>query len=121
MSNQPKPQREVADVLKDLRLTTVQDDDGLALYPVLFDLLNPRYKDGKLTRLGGRLSIKADSGVWRISLECPSEEVACTLVVRSLHECLGELEVAIMQKTVFWDQSWSKRKKDLKALAEPVQ
>lgn len=121
MSSNAKPIVEYADVLRDVQVSVVQDDAGKALYPVLVDLLTPRHRDGKMTRQGGRLSFKAESGSWRMQIECPTEGVQCSVVISSLETALAEMEDAILSKRANWEQTWARKKKELTALAAPVQ
>lgn len=121
MADPKKPTVEFADILKGKEVSNVQDDAGKALYPVLVDLLTPRFKDGKMTRQGGRLSLKADSGVWRMSLECPTEGLQTTCIISTLETALAEMEDHVIDGASNWEMTWARRKKQLTPLDGSVQ
>lgn len=121
MAEPKKPVVEVADILKGLTLAKIDDEAGKLLYPIVFDLLAPRYKDGACTRQAGKLTLKVEVGTWQVQIECPSEKVQTRLYVRSLDNFLQDVENLLASGKMQWGPTWDRAKKDKPALESPIQ
>lgn len=102
---------ERADVLKNLRTLTPADEASLEQYPTLIDLLSPRFKDGKCTRQGSRLSLKVEGAFFRLTIDCPTEGLMCTFVVGSLFNVLADFERHVRGPEACWTPNYDSQKK----------
>lgn len=102
---------ERADVLKNLRTLTPADNDTVEGYPTLLDLLSPRFRDGRCTRQGSRLSLKVEGAFFRMSIDCPTEGVMCSMVVGSLYNILNDFERHVAGADACWVPNFDAQKK----------
>src|ERR1700687_821026 len=88
-------------------------DDPAALEgcPTLYDLLRPRWKDGKCTRMGGSLSLRVVGGFYVVRLSCPTEQVTATVCLTSLANLSADLEAAVQSNSVVWLPDYESQKK----------
>lgn len=112
---------EVADVLKGVKFDRPADEEGQHLYPTVFDLLCPRWKDGVQTRKSGKLTIRVDGGAYRVVMECPQEGVQASFLVDSLEGLLTAVELQVGSGRCHWTQTWAQQKKNSQRVDEPVQ
>lgn len=115
-----KPKAEKAKVLERVTFCLPDDESGLALFPNVYDLLTPRWKDGVITRQPGRLTLKPDGSSWRVSIECPTEGLQTTVVVKSLESALSEVEDLVTSNKAHWGLTWALQKKNLPTIDKPV-
>jgi hypothetical protein len=120
MSENGKPKPERARVLEHVTFALPDDETGKTLFPNLFDLLTPRWKDGAVTRQEGRLSLKPDGSSWRVSIECPTEGLQTSFVVHSLETLLCEAENHVSGKSCHWGLTWNLKKKNLPVLDSSI-
>lgn len=120
MSKNGKPKVQVAKILAGLRFSAPDDADGKKAFPNVFELLAPLWADGKLVRQAGRMSLKPDGGSWRVSIECPTECVQTTVIVKSLKTALEEAEGAIASGKAHFGPTWQSQKKNLPVVDDLV-
>lgn len=120
MESNGKPKPERAKCLERVTFTLPDDEGGKALFPLLFDLLTPRWKEGVVTRQPGRLSLKPDGSSWRISIECPTEGLQTSFIVNSLESAFMEAECLIESGKAHWGLTWQKQKKNLPVVDEVI-
>jgi len=116
-----KPKAEAAKLLRAFKETTPADERAKKATPNLLDVLLPIFRDGVCTRQGGRLSVSADGGSWRVSLECPTEGLATIILVDSLATLQDELEAVLASGRARWGLSWDRKKKNLPRIDDLVQ
>lgn len=116
-----KTKAERAKVLETVTFTLPDDDKAKEEYPNLYDLLVPRWKDGAVTREEGRMSIKPDGSGWRVSIECPTEGLAASFIVKSLITAFEEAEAHVSGSHCHWGLTWAVKKKNLQKLDRAVQ
>lgn len=102
---------ERADVLKNFRSLAPNDEVSLEQYPTIVDLLSPRFKDGKCTRQGSRLAVKAEGAFFRVTIDCPTEGVMCTWIVGSLFNLLADFERHVRGPEACWTPNYDSQKK----------
>src|ERR1700686_2587895 len=110
MSNRPKKKTERERPALNGR-TELQDSSGLEQCPTLYDLLRPRFKDGRCTREGGHLSIRVVGGHYVVKLACPSEEVQTTFPLDTLCMLESCLETAVRSNTIVWLPDYESQKR----------
>lgn len=104
-----KPER--ARVLKDLQVLVPQDDEAASQYPLLIDLLLPRYEGEQCTRQGATVRIKANGTCWMVSIECPSEGMQTALGLSTLHDFCAQVERQLGGSQLNWAETWQVQKK----------
>lgn len=100
---------------------TLDDTEARERFPHLVELMAPRYKDGALTRQEGSIRLTVRSGLWHVTLECPSERVKCTYSGASLLHLWEGFEAALEGAGVVWEETFKKRQKDLRKLDARIQ
>lgn len=120
MNNNGKQKPQKAKVLEAITFVNVDDDGGRHLYPNIFDLLTPRWVDGQVVRQAGRLTLKPDGSSWRVSIECPTEGLQTTLVVRSLETMMPEVEDHVTSGKAHWGLTWALQRKNLPTIEKRV-
>jgi len=108
-----KPKARVAKSLQGVIVKLLKDDAAKKATPTLLDLLLPMYEGNSCVRQPGRLSIVAEGGAWRVSIECPTEGVQTSIMVNSLDSIQEELEAVLRDHKAHWGPSWKVRKKNL--------
>jgi len=116
-----KAQPRAAKLLSKFRPDCPKDDTAKKACPNLLDVLLPIYEDGVMVRQPGRLSVSADGGSWRVSIEAPTEQLQTVLMIDSLATLQEEVERLLASGTVKWGMSWKKRKNSLPTIDAPVQ
>jgi hypothetical protein len=89
----------------------LQDDDLLAHCPALYEVLAPKFLEGKCQRQAGSLSFFCDGGNWTVRLSCPTEGLVAMLSVRSLVSALDELENACRSNMLRWGPDYKRKRK----------
>jgi len=82
--------------------TVPEDPQGEKCYPTLFQLLTPRFVDGKCTRLAGSLSIRPHGSIWVVTVNCPTEEVVTKCHFATLAGLLDQLERHVANPLTIW-------------------
>lgn len=116
MKKNGKPRAERADCLSKLGDLLPCDIEGKQLYPTLTDLLTPRFKDGVLTRLGSKLSIRVDGSCYVVVVDCPTEGVQAVVSLETLHTMLEEIERYVSSGRAVWSMNYESRKKARRGL-----
>jgi hypothetical protein len=120
--SEKKPVKPVAaKVLESVTFQLPDDAGGQVMYPNLFDLLTPRWEGSVMTRQAGRMSIKPDGSMWRVSIECPTEGLQTSFCVRMLDTLFAEAEKHVSSGTAHWGLTWAKQKKHLPVIDSPIQ
>lgn len=112
---------ERAKVLQNLAPLVPQDGPGLKRYPVLLDLLTPRWSDGQQTRMAGRLAIRVEGSYFRVTVECPTEGLMTSVVTDSLVDMLDALEANVASGKAAWQQTYDAARKSRKSLMDELQ
>lgn len=102
---------ERARVLKDVLSMVPQDPEALSNYPLLTDLMLPRYEADVCTRVGAVLKVRAQGTCWLVTIECPSEGVQTALGCSTLHDLCGWLEKVLGQGLCNWSETWEVQKR----------
>ena len=121
MATNGKPKPESADLLANVVFSNPADEQGRVLYPTLFDLLAPRWKDGHQTRQPGRLSIRIDGGAYRVSIECPTEGLQTSMIVASLENLAEAVEIILMQADSHWALTYARAIKNRAVIDDAIQ
>ncbi len=121
MADKPKAKRPVRKALEGVKFAPPSDPEGLKACPTLYDLLSPKWQDGKLVLEGGRFTIKADGPCFRVSIELPSEGLQTTFIVDSLLKVAEVSEKIVTQGQVHWGLTWSRQKKNLQAIETAIE
>lgn len=87
-------------------------DDAAEAFPDFFDVMMPRYKDGICTRKPGRLTLVAEGNLWKITLDCPTEELMTVVYLSTLVDLATQLERAIHSPGCVWTPDWNAKKKE---------
>jgi len=116
-----KPVPRAAKLLAKFRPDVPKDDLAKKETPTLLDVMLPIFEDGIMVRQPGRMTILADGGSWRVSIEAPTEQLQAVLMVDSLATLQAELERMLASGGVKWGMSWAKRKKSLPTIDAPLQ
>lgn len=87
------------------------DADFAERCPTLFDLLCPRWRDNKQTRQPSRIGVKAEGSVWRVTIDCPTEGLATTILVPYLFELWPYVEAKITNREVVWIPNYDAQKR----------
>lgn len=88
-----------------------EDAEALAKWPMLCNLLWPRFKDGKCVRGAGRVTVKCIGGYYVVAVACPTEQVQTTLVFESLVNLLDQLESSVQSSICVWLPDFESQKK----------
>jgi hypothetical protein len=121
MEKPKKVKAETADVLRNVKFDRPADETGTALYPILFDLLCPRWRDGVQTRKAGRLSVRCDGGAYRVSIECPTEGVQTTVLLTCLDTLVADIEAFLGSGKTHWSLTWAQQKKAGQGVDDAIQ
>ena len=121
MNENGKPKPESASCLQGVTFALPDDEAGQVLFPTLWDLLTPRWKDGKLTRQAGRLSLKPDGSSWRMSIECPTEGLQTSLLIKSLESALAEADAHCASGKAHWGLTWALQRKNLPTIDKAIE
>jgi hypothetical protein len=105
------PQRNGDDRLPLGRDRKLDDPEGLDQCPTLLDLLSPRFKEDKCTRLGGSLSLRVVGGFYVVRIACPSEQVQATFTLTTLANLETHLEECVRSSSVVWLPDYDSQKK----------
>ena len=89
----------------------LDDPTALAECPTLYDVLRPRWKDGKCTRMGGSLSLRVVGGFYVGRLSCPTEQVTATICLTTLATLTADLERAVQSNSIVWLPDYESQKK----------
>jgi len=100
-----------ARALENVIVLTPQDEGAEARWPLLLDLLMPRYSGEACVRRPAVLKIDARGNAWSVSLVCPSEGVQCTTTHASLVDVFNEVERLLGSGTLHWIETWEAQKK----------
>jgi len=119
--NSKKPPIERARCLENLTLDSFQDSVGKEKYPILHDLLSPRWVENRMTRQGARLTVKVDGGCVRVSIECPTEGVQTSFMLDTLNDLSKSIELHLAAGDVRWGLTWARLKKNLPTIDGAVQ
>lgn len=121
MEAKKKPRVETAKILQNVKFINPTDKEGIKCYPTIYDLLCPRWKEGTLVRQAGRLTIKADGGAYRVSIECPTEGLQTSLIVDNLPNLFADAEKLLSQGQCHWALTWSKQKKNQPTIEDLIE
>jgi hypothetical protein len=110
------PKKERAKVLEGVKSLVPSDIEGAANYPLLVDLLMPRYEDSALTRAPATLRLKAVGTCWQVAIECPTEGVQCVVGLLTVHNLLEQLELTLGSGQVNWSETWEIQKRARQAM-----
>jgi hypothetical protein len=88
-----------------------QDEQGLRALPHLCNLLWPRWRNGKCTRVPGRLTIKCIGGYYVVSVNCPTEAVQSTHLFETLEGLLAALELRVQESSCIWLPDYESQKR----------
>jgi hypothetical protein len=88
-----------------------QDSGGLGTLPHLCNLIWPRWRNGKCTRVAGRITIKCIGGYYVVTINCPTEAVQTTQIFESLEGLLAELEQRVQSSTCIWLPDYESQKR----------
>lgn len=116
MSEQPAVVPERAEALKNLTQLTPQDEEGMKAYPTIFDLLMPRFKDGRLTRASGSIGIGVTGSLFRVTLRCPTEGLETVWVTDCLKDLFKRLEAYLVSSKAAWTPTYENQKRARQAL-----
>jgi hypothetical protein len=111
-----KPAVERASILKGVTVLLPQDPAGVQRYPTVSDLLCPRWVDGTMTRMAGRVSIRVEGSCYRVTIECPTEGLMTSIVLASLVECLDALEAVVASGQAKWQLTYEAAKRSRQAM-----
>jgi hypothetical protein len=112
---------DIAELFKSLSKPVPSDEEARQKWPTLMDCLLPRYDaQGKMTREAGRLTIKAQGTAWLVSLACPTEEYATSIVVQELGQTFETFEAALAGNGVNWIPDYESVKKARQRLKDAV-
>lgn len=71
----------------------------------------PHWREDKLARQGGTLTIKPLGSYWSLTLRCPSEGVETAVALLTLIDCLDTLEKSLADGTAIWRPTYEAMKK----------
>jgi hypothetical protein len=89
----------------------LDDPEGLEQCPTLIELLSPRWKDDKCTRLGGSLALRVVGGFYVVKIACPSEEVQATFTLTTLANLEAHLEESVRSSSIVWLPDYESQKR----------
>lgn len=89
----------------------LQDDELMSHCPALYEVLAPKFQDGKCQRQAASLSFFCDGGNWTVRLSCPTEGLVAMISVRSLVSALDELENACRGNLLRWGPDYKRKRK----------
>jgi hypothetical protein len=107
------PAVEKANVFQHVGPLVPQDAAAQDAYPVLLDLLLPRYRDGVLVRQSSSLRLRQHGSVWAVTIACPTECLECTVLAESLCDVLAAVEKVLSSGRAVWVPGYSRAKKVL--------
>lgn len=120
-ANGKRPAAERCKVLQGIRFDVFQDAEGKKAFPLLHDLLSPRWKDGVCTRQGAKIRVFVEAGNLRVALEAPTEGVQAIVTVGGMIGVFEALETALTGGKISWGLSWKLAKKNLPEIDAPIQ
>lgn len=107
-----------AELLAGVRCLVPADPEGEMLFPLVLQLLLPRYDaEGRLTRESGRLSVTARGNAWFVRIDCPTEGYAADVHITSLSTLVNEVEATLADKRVVWITDYAAQKRARQRLA----
>lgn len=98
-------------ILQGVVRAQLDDDKALEAYPLLVDLLRPKYEDGKQVTEAGRVTITVKGAHWEIRLDLPTFLLQCVVMPSSLFDALQQLEDALASGRVVWHPGYNRKKK----------
>ena len=93
------------------RNRNIEDPEGELACPTLSQLLLPRFKEGKCTRLGGSLSLRVVGGFFVVRIACPTEQCQTTFTLTSLSQLTERLEAAVQSTSTVWLPDYDSQKR----------
>jgi hypothetical protein len=111
MKANSKPAPERANCLNGLTALVPQDAEGQTRYPVILDLLLPRWRGNTMTRQAGRLSIRVEGAGFRVTLDCPTEGLLTHIHVASLADLLKTVEDHVSKGRANWQPNYETQKR----------
>jgi hypothetical protein len=100
-----------AKALEGISLQAPDDSAAEKTYPLLTDLLLPRFDDDKCTRVGASLRLRSQGSCWLVTIECPTEGVQTAIGVLTLVDVLTVVECALAAGDCNWGENWATAKK----------
>jgi len=108
-----KPAVERAKIFNGHNQLGLEDPDGALRYPNLFDVLRPLWKNGVQTRQRGRLVVAPLGSMYRVTVDCPTEVLECTIMLTSLVSMMEKIEAALASGEIVWLPGFKKNRKAL--------
>jgi len=121
MASEKKPIVESAKLLAKRAHSTLDDQEGRKLFPNVMDLLAERWKDGKMTRQPGRLSVRFEGITIMVVVECPTEGLQTAFSVGSMSTLFAEAEKILTQGLCQWQLTWDRKKNNKPVIETAIQ
>jgi hypothetical protein len=96
----------------------LSDPDGLAQYPELLKILQPRYKGDKLIAAGATVQLRASGGVYVARLNWETEGIEGVVVCDAIDQVWAEIEKALATNRLALTPNFASRKKALERFAK---
>lgn len=113
-----KPAPERASVFDKVVASAPQDDKAEELWPNLWELIMPKYKDGICTRQPGSLRIKVEGSYFRVYLECPTEGLCTSIMLATMNNAFEAFEGAAARGELNWVPTFDRAKKNKPVIDE---
>jgi hypothetical protein len=89
----------------------LEDHCGAERYPHVVELCRPIFDAGVMVRQPAKVSIRVESGSWRVSIDCPTEGVVCVMVIDSIIDFWENVEAQLLGGKVHWSPNYESSKK----------
>ena len=121
MAKDKKVEPEAALLLQNRRRPVLDDQRAKDTAPFLVDLLEARWKDGKVTRQPAVLRITIEGSSIIVNISCPTEGEQTSFAIESLTTLCQEAEKILTEGKCLWTLTWDRKKKmkpELESLIE---
>lgn len=97
------------------------DEDAVKEWPVLMELLLPRYDlKGRMTRESGSLSVRCEGSLFRVTITCPTEDAQASMDTDGLIDLLTRIEQWLLTGRANWAPTWKTRERARQRLKDSI-
>lgn len=111
----------VAKILRGISFSPPNDEWLKKHCPNVCELLHPQWSGQVMTRQAARVTMKADSGHYFVTLECPTEGLTTTFTVDTLEHVWEVMEGIVSSGKAVWTPTWKIRKKHSPVVADAIE
>jgi len=111
LAKEKKVEPEAALLLQNRRRPILDDPKAKTIAPFFVDLLEAKWKDGKVSRQAASMRIFIEGATIFVTIACPTEGEQTTFAVNSLTTLCEEAEKILTEGKCLWQLTWDRKKK----------